>query len=338
MLGQKSNKGPIRLLIWRTKPMLRYKTKAVFIVTMIVITFISFLTYAQDTKQKRFKSPEDAFKALVEATKNNDVEELSAIFGPEGKDIVSSGDAVADRRARERFVKTAGDAVKFSKLDDKTMLPVIGKDECPFPIPIVKSEQGWIFSTEEGKQEILNRRIGRNELNTIQVALAYVDAQREYARKDRNGDGVLQYARHFVSNKGKKDGLYWEVGPGEDRSPLGPLVARATEEGYTVGKKGEKHKPYYGYYFKILKSRGSNAPGGKQEYVTNGKMTAGFGLVAYPAQYGVSGIMTFIVNQEGIVYEKNLGLKTEEIAKAMKKYDPDKTWKQVEQTSNALTR
>jgi hypothetical protein len=329
--------------------MLKYKTKsekislcshslAVFIVTMIVITFISFLSYAQDTKQKKFKSPEDAVKALVEAAKNNDIEELSAIFGPEGKDIISSGDAVADRHARERFVKTAGDAVKFSKLDDKTVLIVIGKDECSFPIPIVKSEQEWVFSTEEGKQEIINRRIGRNELNTIQVALAYVDAQREYARKNRNGDGVLQYAQHFVSHKGKKDGLYWEAAPGEDKSPLGPLFARATEEGYTFGKKGEKHAPYYGYYFKILKSQGSNAPGGKLDYVVNGKMTAGFGLMAYPAVYGISGIMTFMVNQEGIVYEKNLGPKTEKIAKAMTKYDPDKTWKQVEQTSTALTR
>ncbi len=329
--------------------MLRYKTKsekislcshslAVFIVTMIVITSISFLSYAQDTRQKSFKSPEDAFKALVKATKNNDTVELLAIFGPKGKDIISSGDEVADRRAREHFVKTAGDAVKFSKLDDKTMLPVVGKDECPFPIPIVKSGQEWVFSTEEGKQEIINRRVGRNELNTIQVALAYVDAQREYARKDRNGDGVLQYAQHFVSHKGKKDGLYWEAGQEEDRSPLGPLFARATEEGYTVGKKGEKHAPYYGYYFKILKSQGSNAPGGELQYVTDGKMISGFGLAAYPAQYGVSGIMTFIVNQQGIVYEKNLGSKTEEVAKAITKYDPDKTWKQVDRTSDTVAR
>jgi len=311
---------------------------AIFMAAIIVVTAFSFFAFAQDAKQEKFKSPEDAFKALVEAARNNDTGELLAIFGPEGKDIISSGDEVADRRARERFVKTAGDSVKFSKLDDKTVLPVIGKDECSFPIPIVKSGQEWVFSTDEGKQEILNRRIGRNELNTIQVALAYVDAQREYAAKDRNGDGVLQYAQHFVSHKGKKDGLYWEAAPGEGRSPLGPLFARATEEGYTVGKKGEKHKPYYGYYFKILKGQGSNAPGGELEYVTNGKMISGFGLVAYPAQYGVSGIMTFTVNQEGIVYETNLGPKTKEIAKAMKKYDPDKTWKQVEQTASALTR
>jgi hypothetical protein len=310
----------------------RYRLAA-FIVAIIVVIAFGLLAPAQAAEQKKFKSPEDAFKALIEAAKNNNTTELLAIFGPEGKDIISSGDAVADKRARERFVKTAGDAVKFSKLDDKTMLAIIGKDEHSFPIPIVKSGQEWVFSTKEGKQEIINRRIGRNELNTIQVALAYVDAQRQYASKARNGDRVLQYAQRFMSHKDKKDGLYWETAPGEERSPLGPLFARATEEGYTVGKKSEKHTPYYGYYYRILKAQGSNAPGGEREYLTDGKMISGFGLVAYPAQYGVSGIMTFLVNQLGIVYQKDLGLKTEELAKAMTKYDPDKTWKQVEQTS-----
>jgi hypothetical protein len=303
---------------------------ATFIAAIIVVTVLSFLVSAQDIKQKKFKSPEDAFKALIEAAGNNDTRELLSIFGPEGKDIISSGDAVADRKARERFVKSSGEAVKFSKLDNNTVLAVIGKGEWCFPIPIVKSGQEWVFSTEDGKQEIINRRIGRNELNAIQVSLAYVDAQREYAGKDREGDGVLQYAQHFLSQKGKKDGLYWEAAPGEERSPLGPLFARATEEGYPVGKAGEKPTPYYGYYFKILKSQGSGAPGGKLDYVVNGKMTAGFGLAAYPAVYGVSGIMTLIVNQMGIVYEKDLGQKTEEIAKAMTKYDPDKTWQKVE--------
>jgi hypothetical protein len=311
---------------------------AAFIAAITVLIVLGLIASAQDMEQKKFKSPEDAFRALIEAVKNNDTAELLAIFGPEGKDIISSGDAVADRRARERFAKAAADGIKFSKLDDRTTLPIIGKDECSFPIPIVKSGQGWVFSTEEGKQEIINRRIGRNELNTIQVALAYVDAQREYASKDRNGDGVLQYAQHFVSHKYRKDGLYWEAAPGEERSPLGPLFFRATEEGYTVKGKGEKPAPYYGYYFKILKSQGSNAPGGERKYLTDGKMIAGFGLVAYPAQYGVSGIMTFIVNQLGILYEKDLGPNTEELAKAMTKYDPDKTWKQVEQTSSVSVR
>jgi len=310
---------------------------AAFIAAVIVVLVFG-LASAQDTEQKKFKSPEDAFNALIEAAKNNDTAELLSIFGREGKDIVSSGDTVADRRARERFVKAVADGIKFSKLDDETVLPIIGKDECSFPIPIVKSGQTWVFSTEEGKEQIINRRIGRNELNTIQVALAYVDAQRQYASKVRYGDGVLQYAQHFLSQKDRKDGLYWETAPGEERSPLGPLFARATEEGYTFKKKGEKPAPYYGYYYRILKAQGSNAPGGERQYLTDGKMISGFGLVAYPAQYGVSGIMTFIVNQLGVVYEKDLGSKTEELAKAMTKYDPDKTWKQVEQTSDVSVR
>jgi hypothetical protein len=286
--------------------------------------------YAQDAKQEKFKSPEDAFGALVKAAKTNDTVELLAIFGPQGKDIISSGDAVADSNAREHFVKAAEEAVKFSKLDDNTVLAVIGKDACSFPIPIVKEGQKWVFSTEEGRQEIINRRIGRNELSTIQVALAYVDAQRTYAGKDRDGSGVLQYAQRFRSHEGKKDGLYWEAAAaGEETSPLGPLFARAAEEGYSARKPGERHKPYHGYYYKILKSQGSKAPGGELDYVVNGKMTAGFGLLAYPAQYGVSGIMTFMVNQKGIVYQKDLGPKTEEIARALTKYDPDETWKTV---------
>ena len=307
---------------------------AVFITAMIIVIISGLSTFAQDNEQKKFKSPEDAFKAVIEAARNNDTAELLAIFGPDGKDIISSGDAVADKRARERFVKRAADGINLSELDDKTILPVIGKDQCPFPIPIVKSGQGWVFSTEEGRQEIINRRIGRNELNTIQVALAYVDAQRQYASKARDGDGVLQYAQHFMSNDGKKDGLYWKAAPGEEMSPLGPLFARATEEGYAFKKK-EKPTPYYGYYFKILKGQGNDAPGGKREYLTNSRMTSGFGLVAYPAQYGVSGVMTFIVNQLGTVYQKDLGPKTEEIAKAMTRYDPDKTWKPAEQTSSS---
>ncbi len=294
----------------------------------MVVTVFSLPAYARNTDRKPFTSPEVAFNALLEATRNNNTTELLSIFGLSGKEIISSGDAVADKEARELFIKSAGDAVIFSKVDDSTVLAVIGKDGWSFPVPLVKSPKGWIFSTEDGKEELINRRIGRNELNAIQVALAYVDAQNEYASKDRDGDGVLQYAKKFVSHTGKKDGLYWDAAPGEEASPLGPLFARATEEGYTFRKKGEKFAPYHGYHFTMLKSQGRNAPGGELAYVINGRMTAGFGLVAYPAEYGVSGIMTLIVNQQGIVYEKDLGPKTEEFAKGMKKYDPDKTWKQ----------
>ncbi len=309
---------------------------AVFTAAVFGVTVFSFLVFAQDANRMKFKSPDAAFSALLEATKNNNTKELLSIFGPSGKEIISSGDAVADKEARERFVKSAGDAVKFSEINNSTVLAVIGKDGWSFPVPLVKSSQGWAFSTEDGKEEIINRRIGRNELRAIQVALAYVDGQYEYASKDRDGDGVLQYARKFVSHAGRKDGLYWEAAAGEEASPLGPLFARATEEGYTFKKKGEKSAPYHGYNFRSLKRQGGSALGGELDYIIDGKMTGGFGLVAYPAEYGVSGIMSFIVNQQGIVYEKDLGPKTKEIAKGMKKYDPDKTWKKEEWTPEAL--
>jgi hypothetical protein len=313
-----------------TKPKNIYRHRVTgFITIIIAVIALSLTVSAQDAKQEKFKSPEDAFGALIKAAKTNDTVELLAIFGPQGKDIISSGDVIADGNARKRFVDSAEEVVKFSKLDDNTMLAVIGKDACSFPIPLVRSGQEWVFSTSEGKQEIINRRIGKNELSTIQVSLAYVDAQREYAGKDRDGSGVLQYAQRFISHAGKKDGLYWEAAAGEESSPLGPLFAQATNEGYAIGKQGEKHKPYHGYYFKILKSQGSKAPGGDLDYIINGKMTAGFGLLAYPAEYGVSGIMTFIVNQQGIVYEKDLGSKTDELVKAMIKYAPDETWETV---------
>jgi hypothetical protein len=313
-----------------TRPEYRYSNWiAGFITIIIAVIACSLIVSAQDAKQEKFKSPEDAFGALLAAAKNNDAVKLLAILGPQGKDIISSGDAVADSNARKRFVAAAEEAVKYSKLDDNTILAATGKDECSFPIPIVRSGQEWIFSTEEGKQEILNRRIGKNEFSTIDVVQSYVQAQHEYASKDRDGSGVKQYSQIFMSHDGKNDGLIWHAEAGQESSPLGPLFAKASDEGYTPRKPGEKHKPYHGYYFRILKSQGSNAPGGELDYIINGKMTAGFGLLAYPAEYGVSGIMTFMVNQQGIVYEKDLGLKTEDIAKATTKYDPDETWKTV---------
>jgi hypothetical protein len=337
----------IRSLKYGGRDMDRYTTRSINIflrrfglaalAAVIAVAVFSFPAFAQNSERKKFKSPEIAFSALIEATRNNDTKELLAIFGPLGKDIISSGDAVADKEARERFVKAAGDAVRFSKAGDSKMLAVIGKDGWSFPVPLVKSPQGWSFFTEDGKEEIINRRIGRNELRAIHVALAYVDGQFEYASRDRDGEGT-HYAAKFVSSPGKKDGLYWEAAPGEEASPLGPLFARATEEGYTIQKKGEKPSPYQGYYFRILKGQGSNATGSAFDYVINGKMSGGFGMAAYPAEYGVSGIMTLIVNQQGIVYEKDLGPKTEEIAKTMTKYDPDKTWKQEEWTPDALAK
>ncbi|MFI5324152.1 MAG: DUF2950 domain-containing protein, partial [Thermodesulfobacteriota bacterium] len=200
---------------------------------------------------------------------------------------------------------------------------------------IVKKGERWIFDTEAGREEILNRRIGRNELNVIEVLHAYVDAQREYASKDRNGDGSLEFAQKLVSTNGKHDGLYWETKEGEEMSPFGPLAAQAAKEGYNVKPQSDDYSPYHGYFYKILKGQGKSAHGGRYDYVVNGKMILGFALVAYPSKYGSSGIMTFIVNQEGVVYEKDLGKNTADIAQSMKWYDPDGSWKKFKEATKS---
>jgi len=300
---------------------------AMVIVSTIAIVVSFQGATAADLKQKTFKSPDEAVKALIESVRAKDKEELLAIFGPSGKEIISSGDEVADREMGERFVKAYEEANKVVSESDTKMVLHVGKEDYPFPIPIVKKDEIWLFDTQAGKEEILNRRIGRNELSTIQVCLAYVDAQREYARRGPGG-GLMEYAQKFISEKGKKDGLYWETKQGEEESPLGPLVYRGVKEGYT--KKGDKPIPYHGYYFRILKAQGKNAAGGEYNYLVKGKMIGGFALVAYPAEYSVSGVMTFIVNHDGVVFEKDLGKQTEKLVGAMKKFDPDKTWKRVE--------
>jgi hypothetical protein len=279
---------------------------------------------------KTFASPEEAVKAMVDAMKAVDKAESSAIFGPGSESLISSGDDVEDKATRERFLKNYEEKNSLEKKGDDEVLLQVGKDDWPFPIPIRRKGSAWAFDTKAGKEEFLNRRIGRNELNTIDVLEAYVVAQREHAKKDWDGDGVYPYAQKIASTPGKKDGLFWEAKEGEEASPLGPLTARAAQEGYTRKTKSEKPSPYYGYYFKILKAQGKHAPGGAYDYVAKGNMILGFGLVAYPAKYGSSGIMTFIVNQEGVVYQKDLGKATTKAAKAMKRYDPDPTWKKVE--------
>ncbi len=301
---------------------------SVAVATLIIALFVPVQGYAAQARQKTFASPEEAVKDLIDAAKAGNQAELMAIFGPAARAVLSSGDAVEDREVRERFVKAY--EAKHALIQDGNAKAVlqIGTEEWPFPIPIVKKGEKWSFDTKKGKEELNNRRIGRNELNTIQTCLAYVDAQREYAAKDRDGDGLFEYAQKFWSTPNKKDGLYWETKTGEEESPLGDFVAKATREGYT--KTDNKPVPYHGYFFKILKAQGKNAHGGAYDYVVNGKMIGGFGMVAYPANYGVSGVMTFIVNHEGVVYEKNLGKDTAKIARAIKLFDPDKTWKKVE--------
>jgi hypothetical protein len=284
------------------------------------------------SEQKSFVSAEEAVKALVTAARNNDEQELVTIFGPAAKDLISSGDAVSDQQRRERFLKYYEEKNGLTP-EEAGMILVIGKDDWPFPIPIVKKGGSWVFDTQQGKEEILNRRIGENELSTIQVCLALVDAQREYAMKDFDGDGLDEYAQQFRSDPGKKNGLYWEATEGEEQSPLGPLAAEAMSKGYGGKQSSGKQSPYYGYYYRILKAQGKNASGGAYDYVVKGKMIGGFAFAAYPAKYGNAGVMTFIVNHDGVVYEKDLGANTRKIAKAMIKFDPDATWKKVEPVS-----
>jgi hypothetical protein len=290
---------------------------------------------AQQPQGKAFSSPEEAAKALFDACKRNNTQELLTIFGPEGKDMVSSGDEVADKKLRTDFVQKYEEKNRLEQKNPGTTILCAGNDDWPLPIPIVKRGAGWYFDTVAGKEEILNRRIGRNELNVFPVMEAYVDAQHEYASMAPNGDGVSEFAQKFKSDEGKKNGLYWPVKEGEKSSPMGPFVTQAVKEGYKKKKDGPT--PYHGYFFRILTGQGKNAPGGAYSYVVKKKMVLGFGLVAFPAEYRNSGVMTFIVNQQDIIYEKDLGPDTAKIAGAMKKYDPDKTWKKVEKTSLATT-
>jgi hypothetical protein len=295
----------------------------------VIMSFaISQAAFAAAAPQKTFASAEEAVKAAIAAARKNDDTELLAIFGAQAKELISSGDAVADKQRREQFLKAYDEKNRLVKQGENTVV-VIGNNDWPFPIPLVKKGNNWLFDTEAGREEILNRRIGENELNTMQVLLAIVDAQREYAMKDRDGDGLPEYAQKFLSDPGKKNGLYWETKPGEEPSPIGPLAAQAMKQGYKAPQPGAKPSPYHGYYFKILKAQGKNATGGAYDYEVKGNMIGGFAVVAYPATYGNSGVVTFIVNHDGVVYEKDLGKNTEKDAAAISKFDPDKNWKKV---------
>jgi hypothetical protein len=298
-----------------------------------LIVAISMLSLARawGDERRSFTSPEDAVKALIEALKVNDTKALLDLFGPGSEDLVSSGDPEADEVRRKKFVNLYELKHRLDKVSAEKVFLYIGDDDWPFPIPVVKAVAGWQFDAKEGREEILARRIGRNELSAIQVCLAYVDAQREYASEDRDGDGLLEYAQQFRSDPGKKNGLYWPETDKNDRSPLGSLMVAAEAAGHSAPAPGSGPTPFYGYYYRILKAQGKHAPGGAYDYIVHGKMIGGFALVAYPAHFGASGIMTFIVNHDGVVYQKDLGEKTETVAKEMTVFDPDATWKKVEQ-------
>jgi hypothetical protein len=277
-----------------------------------------------------FASPEDASTALMEAAKSGDQNALLAIFGTESKTIIFSGDAVQDKAAVDKFIVAYGVMHRWRKMPDGKQVLLIGADNFPFPIPLKKGDGGqWFFDTAAGKEEILTRRIGRNELAVIEVCGAVADAQAEYFSQPHDGGSKGQFALKFISDTGKQNGLYWESSEGQPKSPLGPLAAFATAEGYST--KPNSHTPFHGYYFHMLTRQSAHAPGGAKDYLVNGKMIGGFAFVAYPAEYGNSGIMTFIINQDGVLLQKDLGTTTAETATAMSEFDPDAGWSPVQQ-------
>ncbi|HKA37004.1 MAG TPA: DUF2950 domain-containing protein [Thermoanaerobaculia bacterium] len=276
--------------------------------------------------EKAFSNPAQAMEALKKAVSDGDLPEMLAIFGPSGKKLVASGDDVKDKRDREKFVELANEKVELAqdKKNPNRVTVTLGKDDWPFPVPLVKTGEKWHFSTKDGLREILMRRIGGNELDAIQICRGYVEAQQQYASKPHDESGLHMYAQKIISTPGKQDGLTWYDANGKPAGPIGEAAAKALEEGYT-----KKTEPYHGYFFKILKSQGPAAPKGKLDYVIQGKMIGGFALVAWPAEYRSTGVKTFIVSHDGIVYEKDLGPETGKVAGAMNAYNPDKTWKEV---------
>ncbi len=283
--------------------------------------------------QQVFPAAEEASQALITAVQAKDHAALQKIFGPVASEL-EPGDPVEQAAEFEDFARHLQEHAELIKEGEAKAVLLIGAEKWPFPVPIVKKGGNWLFDTEAGREEILNWRIGHNEVLAINVCRAYEDAQREYyLMPEPDGDQLPKYAQHMISSPGKKDGLYWPTAAGEKGSPLGPLVAKAREEGYMQQSMagGKRHQPFHGYFFHILKRQGASAPGGKFDYVINGNMVAGHALVAYPARWGGSGVMTFIVNQRGRVYQKNLGPKTAEIVRKMREYNPDLTWKLVEE-------
>ena len=282
---------------------------------------------AQQPGQKTFSSPEEASSALVAAMQSKDDKALLELLGPDGKQLVSSGDEIEDLHVRANFVQRYLEMHRLVNEPDGTTTLYIGARNWPTPIPLAHHANAWYFETEAGKKEILYRRIGRNEMSAIRICQELAAAEREYHEAQHS-----QYAQAIFSDEGQHNGLYWKAAAGEPQSPIGPLVANAVAEGYTPPRSGAP-TPYRGYYFHILTTQGKNAPGGAKQYVVDGKMTEGFAFVAYPAEYRSSGVMTFIVGSNGVVYQRDLGKATDVAAKAMKKYDPDSTWTKAEETS-----
>jgi len=322
---------------------------ALAVMTLIVASclFAGVSTaHAQAAAQSTFSSSADALQALVSAAKERDRVALAKLFGPDYQKLLT-GDEVEDNKDLDAFSSAASESAQLQKVNDSKFVVTVGQDNWPTPIPLVQKDGKWLFDTKSGLEEALNRKIGENELSAIATCRAYAVAQWEYYTEgDWDHDGVAEYAQRLISTSGKHDGLYWETSEGDKPSPLGKLIAAARAEGYgpktetpgAAGKGGAQEKeaiseeraPYHGYYFKILTRQGAAAPGGKYGYVINGNMIAGYAFVAYPDKWGSSGVMTFVINQQGRVYEKNLGPNTAKLAAAMAEYNPDPSWKLVQ--------
>src|SRR5215469_6244033 len=303
-------------------------TARLFVVMLAVV----FAACNKSNKLSRttFAAPDDAGNALLAAAKAGDQTALLAIFGADAKELISSGDPVQDKNAVNAFTAGYEEMHRWRKLENGSQILLVGADNFPFPIPLKKSDAGqWFFDTAAGKEEVLNRRIGRNELAIIDVCQAVAEAQKKYFSYPHDGATAKQYAVKFISDSGKQNGLYWKSSEGQVESPLGPLAAFATSEGYSANP--DKHSPFHGYYFRMLKGQTDKALGGAKDYMVNGKMVGGFAFVAYPAEYGNSGVMTFMINQDGVLLQKDVGKNTTNIASAMNKFDPDSSWSPVQQ-------
>jgi hypothetical protein len=295
---------------------------------IVLFVLIVSSSFAQQGNEKTFASPGDATLALYTAVKSGDSQTVAAIFGPNSKDILYTGDDVADKNMAENFIRRYEQMHRVVIEPDQTATLYIGAENWPLPISIVKNISGaWYFDTESGKKEILQRRVGTNENDAIEILHALVDAQHDYASATHDGDKTKHYALKFISDEGKQNGLYWKANDNEPASPIGPLLVSASNEGYSPQQ--GKQAPFHGYYYRILSKQGAAAKGGVRDYMVDGKLARGFAFVAYPAEYRNSGVMTFIVNQDGVVYQKDLGSQTSETAAAMKEYNPD-TWEQVD--------
>jgi hypothetical protein len=299
-----------------------------FVTRLLPLALIIYLAACKSADKPSitvFASPGEAGDALLAAVKSGDQNALVAMFGPDSKDVLFSGDSVQDKNVGAAFATGYGVMHRWRNMPDGSQMLLVGADNFPFPIPLKKNASGqWFFDTDAGRHEVLNRRIGRNELAIIEVCGAAADAQAEYFSQLHDGEKTRQFATKFISDPGKQNGLYWKTVEGQPASPLGPLAAFATSEGYTV--KPDAHTPFHGYYFRMLTGQTDKTPSGAKDYMVDGKMTGGFAFVAYPAEYGNSGVMTFIINQDGVLLQKDLGKTTTETATAMTKFDPDPKW------------